>query len=287
MAVVPARRISRRTLFASAVGLPLLAACQPSDSLPLPGPGVVGRTGRLSTRHWPGHRPNWVLMRPRGVPNPPVVVSLHGKDGDARTTFNGLDVQRYIVSTGLAVASIDGGNYYWHARRSESTGADDISPDTPPCDTGAMVMDDFVPFLGKQGLDVSRIGLLGWSMGGYGALLLAATMGPSRVAAVAPMSAALWTEPGLSAPGAFDDAEDWARNNVFADRDRFAGLPIRLACGTSDPFYDSDQVFLSGFPTTSRYDVTGIFDPGGHDNTFWAGHAEGQMEFLARFLNQR
>ena len=88
------------------------------------------------------------------------------------------------MATGLAVASIDGGNYYWHARRSESTGADNISPDTPPCDTGAMVMDDFIPLLGSIGLDRSRVGFLGWSMGGYGALLLAATMGPTKVAAV-------------------------------------------------------------------------------------------------------
>jgi len=133
-------------------------------------------------------------MRPQGVAGPRVVVSLHGKDGEARATFSELELQRHIVETGLAVAAIDGGNYYWHARRSESTGDDDISPDTPPCDTGAMVMDDFIPLLGRLGLDVSRVGFLGWSMGGYGALLLATTMGLSAVGAVAPLSAALWPE---------------------------------------------------------------------------------------------
>jgi len=29
-------------------------------------------------------------------------------------------------------------------------------------------------------------------------------------------SAALWEDAGASAPGAFDDAEDFARNDVFA-----------------------------------------------------------------------
>jgi poly(3-hydroxybutyrate) depolymerase len=279
--------MSRRTLLAAALALPVLAACNRSDPHSTPGPGVVATTGTLRTRHWPGHRPSWVMMRPRAVANPPLVVSLHGKDGDARSTFDGLQVQRFIVATGLAVAAIDGGNYYWHARRSESTGDDDINPDTPPCDTGAMVSDDFVPMLGRLGLDVSRIGLIGWSMGGYGALLLAARMGRTKVAAVAPMSAALWTAPGLSAPGAFDDAEDFDRNDVFAERGSFAGIPVRMACGTSDPFYPADRTFVDGFPATAAYDVSGVFDPGGHDNTFWADHAEGQLMFLAKHLHQR
>jgi enterochelin esterase-like enzyme len=209
---------------------------------------------------------------------------LHGKSGNAQATFSQLRLQDHIAETGLAVAAIDGGNYYWHARRSESTGDDDLSTDTPPCDTGAMVMDDFLPLLGRMGLDVSRIGLLGWSMGGYGALLLGETMGPSRVAAIAPMSAALWLEPGLSAPGAFDDAEDWQHHNVFARRPRFANIPVRLVCGTSDPFYAADRAFVSGFPRQSPYDVTGVFDSGGHDGAFWAGHGGEQLQFLADHL---
>ena len=223
-------------------------------------------------------------MAPKGVDKPPVVVSLHGKNGDALATFGSLRLQDHIVDTGLAVAAIDGGNYYWHARRSESTGDDDISPDTPPCDPGSMVVDDFIPLLGRLGYDVSRVGFLGWSMGGYGALLLGETMGPRRVAAIAPMSAALWVEPGLSSPGAFDDAEDWERHDVFSRRSRYADIPIRLACGTSDPFYSSDQTFVKGFPSTPSYDVTGVFNPGGHDSAFWAGHAEDQMGFLAHHL---
>lgn len=178
-------------------------------------------------------------------------------------------------------------NYYWHARRSESTGDGDISPDTPPCDTGAMVMDDFLPLLGRLGLETRRIGLLGWSMGGYGALLIAARLGLSRVAAVAPMSAALWQQPGLSAPGAFDDAADWQRNNVFADRSRFSHIPIRLVCGTSDPFYLADKAFVADLAESTECDVSSVFDPGSHVATYWAAHAGGQMRFLGRHLQRR
>lgn len=276
--------MSRRTVLTLGVGLPLLGACATSAP-PKPGPGVVEQQGRLTTRHWPGNRPHWILMRPHGDDHPPVVVSLHGKGGDADSTFTDVGLQRFIVSTGLAVASIDGGNYYWHARRSESTGDDDISPETPPCDTGAMVVDDFIPLLGRLGVDTSRLAFFGWSMGGYGALLLAADMGRDRVAAAAPMSAALWTEPGLSAPGAFDDADDWQRHNVFAERSRFAGIPLRLVCGTSDPFYSADKTFVDGFPHTPAYDITGVFAPGGHDDDFWSAHAGGQMRFLAHCLH--
>jgi poly(3-hydroxybutyrate) depolymerase len=253
--------LSRRALLAAFVAVPLAACGSRTRTFDMTEPGVAMRTGRLTSRHWPGHRPTWIVARPRGVSNPPVLVSLHGKGGDAHSTFSALGAQRYVATTGLAVAAIDGGNYYWHARRSESTGDDDISPDTPPCDTGAMVRDDFLPLLARLGLDVTRLGLLGWSMGGYGALLLAAGMGPGRVRAVAPMSAALWTEPGESAPGAFDDAEDWARHNVFADRQRFRGISIRLVCGTGDPFYAADRAFVAGFPAAPATTCAGSSGP--------------------------
>ena len=37
----------------------------------------------------------------------------------------------------------------------------------------------------------------------------------------------------------------------------------------------ADKTFVDGFPSTASYDVTGVFDPGGHDTSFWAGHGEG------------
>ena len=61
-----------------------------------------------------------------------------------------------------------------------------------------MVVDEFLPMLAERGLLAGpgdRIGLLGWSMGGYGALRLAALLGADRVAAVAAVSPAMWSDP--------------------------------------------------------------------------------------------
>ena len=118
------------------------------------------------------------------------------------------------VEAGLppfAVVAVDGGGSYWHKRASGE-------------DSGAMVLDELIPMLDSQGLDTSRVGFLGWSMGGYGALLLGARLGPARTAAICAVSPALWTSSGATAPGAFDGADDYAANSVWglpAARRRF------------------------------------------------------------------
>ena len=35
-----------------------------------------------------------------------------------------------------------------------------------------MVLTELLPMLATKGLDTSKVGFIGWSMGGYGALLL-------------------------------------------------------------------------------------------------------------------
>ena len=102
----------------------------------------------------------------------------------------------------FAVVAVDGGGSYWHKRASGE-------------DSGAMVLDELIPMLSAQGLDTSRVGFLGWSMGGYGALLLGARLGPARTAAICAVSPALWTSSGATAPGAFDGADDYAANSVW------------------------------------------------------------------------
>ncbi|HEX8973183.1 alpha/beta hydrolase-fold protein [Oryzihumus sp.] len=261
------RGISRRTLLGSALSAPLLAACSGSfEDAPTDSPGVRIADGELTSRHCPGQRVSWVVARPTARPQAPLVVALHGRGGHATNAFTGLHLDRHVAATGLAVAAIDGGDTYWHARRSG-------------VDTGAMVVDDFLPLLASMGLSTARVGLLGWSMGGYGALWLATGLGRARVAGVAASSAALWLSPGDSAPGAFDDREDFVRHDVFRLRSRLRGIPVRLDCGLDDPFLRANRAFASGLPGTTTQ-----FDPGGHTDAFWSAHGGPQMTWLARQL---
>ena len=256
--------ISRREVLAGVVAVPWLVACSPGIDKP---GGVVQEDGTFSSRFWPGTEVRWRLARPEhraaSPASQPLVVALHGHGGDSDWPFAGVHIERHVAASGLAVASVDGGDFYWHARRSG-------------IDTGRMVVEDLVPLLGSRGLATDRVGLIGWSMGGYGALLLATKLGPARVAGVVAASAALWQSPGDSAPGAFDDREDFIRNDVFAARGKLRGIPVRLDCGRDDPFIAANRAFARELP-----EAVATFDDGGHTEDYWTAHAGAQMNWLA------
>jgi len=264
--------VSRRGVLAGAIAVPWLVACGSGASAP----GSVDLDeGTLSTRFWPGQAVHWRLARPTpsatagpsGAKRQPLVVALHGHGGDADWPFAAIHLDAHVASTGLAVATIDGGDFYWHARRSG-------------VDTGRMVTDALLPVLSSKGVDTGRIGLLGWSMGGYGALLLATILGPKRVAGVVAASAALWQSPRDSAQGAFDNREDFVRHDVFAARGELRGIPVRIDCGRDDPFIAANRAFARGLPAAA---VT--FDDGDHTEGYWAAHAGAEMSWLADRLH--
>jgi pimeloyl-ACP methyl ester carboxylesterase len=260
--------LTRRAVLAGVVALPWLIACGGGTGRQA---GVDLQEGTFSSRFWPGQRVRWRLARP-AHPGPvtspqPLVIALHGHGGDADWPFDGLHLERYVAATGLAVATVDGGDFYWHARRSG-------------IDTGRVVVDGLLPMLAGKGLATDRIGLIGWSMGGYGALLMASRLGPKRVAGVVAVSAALWQSPGDSAPGAFDDRADFARNDVFAARSTLARIPIRLDCGRDDPFIVANRSFARGLPSAAA-----TFDAGAHTQEYWTAHAGVQMTYLRNHLH--
>jgi enterochelin esterase-like enzyme len=226
--------------------------------------GVVRRSGTFRSRHWPGQDVGWQLALPSSHPakTTPVVIALHGRGGAAGDAFDSLHLDQHVREAGLAVASVDGGDYYWHARR-------------VGIDPGAMVVDDLLPLLVRQTGYAGKVAFLGWSMGGYGSLLLASQLGPSRVAAVVAESAALWTAPGLSAPGAFDDRADFVAHDVFRRTAVLSRIPVRLDCGSSDPFVPGNRAFAAALPSARLR-----FDPGGHTNDFWSSHAAAQLRWI-------
>jgi pimeloyl-ACP methyl ester carboxylesterase len=257
--------ITRRSVLAGVVALPWLTACSPTMDGPA---GVDHQSGTFTSKFWPGQQVRWSLALPATrspVTAPqPLVVALHGHGGDADWPFTGVHLERHVLGTGLAVAAVDGGDFYWHGRRSG-------------VDTGRMVVDDLLPLLGGRGLAIDRIGLIGWSMGGYGALLVAGRLGPRRVAGVAAVSAALWQSPGDSAAGAFDDRADFLRNDVFAATGRLSRIPVRLDCGRDDPFIAANRAFARRLPSAAA-----TFDDGAHTEEYWTAHAGAQMTWLRR-----
>jgi S-formylglutathione hydrolase FrmB len=135
-----------------------------------------------------------------------------------------------------------------------------------------------VPFV-RQRLGVERIAALGWSMGGYG-VLLAAERHLDLFGAVVASSPALYPSFAQSAPHAFDDARDFARNDVFAGATKLDPSRVRVDCGRSDPFAPMDRRLVERLGPR----VTAAFPPGWHDTAFWRSAAPAQVRFAARVL---
>lgn len=229
------------------------------------GEGAAITDGTLASAYWPGQRATWRLAAPTRAPAKALVVALHGFGMTGPAMMDTLALAGHVARTGLAIAAVSGGNYYWHKRRAGM-------------DTGAMVLRDFLPLAQRTaGVDLgTKVAFLGLSMGGYGSLLLASELGPERVLGVVAQSAALWTDPGLSAQGAFDDREDFLAHDVFARTDILSRMPVRLDCGTSDPFIAANRALAAKLPTAEA-----TFDKGGHTADYWRSHAQVQLDWLA------
>ena len=143
-----------------------------------------------------------------------------------------------------------------------------------------MLMREFIPLLANRSLGTTASGraIAGWSMGGYGARL-AAERSPQSFAAVSLVSPALWTSAGDTAPGAFDDAEDYHRNDVFAGVGALKGVPLRVDCGTGDPFISATRTLVGRAPG-----VVADVRSGCHDAGYWRSIAGGQIARLAAQL---
>jgi hypothetical protein len=80
-------------------------------------------------------------------------------------------------------------------------------------------------------------------------------------------------------PGdAFDSPGDFAAHDVIAGAARLAGIPVRVDCGTADPFYANDRVFATAVPSLPE----GSWFRGCHDGDSWRVVAPAQIAFLGR-----
>ncbi|SHN02292.1 alpha/beta hydrolase-fold protein [Cryptosporangium aurantiacum] len=206
----------------------------------------------------------------------PVCLVLHGFGGDEGVLGDGIALPRYladVVADGVppfVLAAADGGPRYWHPR---ADGDDPLG----------MLTDEFLPLLVGRGLEAGagqRIGLLGYSMGGYGALLFA-ELYPTRVAAVAAGSPAIWrdyAEARQASVDAFDSAADWSRYDVLSRGSALAGMPVRVDYGRDDFIAPNMPALRDVLPA----EATVRQAAGCHDDTFWRSVAPEVLTFIGR-----
>jgi S-formylglutathione hydrolase FrmB len=155
------------------------------------------------------------------------------------------------------VLLLDGGaDSYWHDRADGKW--------------GSMVRREAIP-AGLARTNARRVAVGGISMGGYGALLLGSR--DHGLCAVGAQSPALWLSAGETAPGAFDNGQDYDRNDVFK---LHPPRPLWIDLGASDPFHDATLAYAR------RAGVHAHVKPGGHDTAFWDAHMPEFLRFFAR-----
>jgi S-formylglutathione hydrolase FrmB len=130
-------------------------------------------------------------------------------------------------------------------------------------DPQRMVHEELPAWCADRGFDTGRIAAWGWSMGGYGALLLAETF-PGFVRSVAAFSPAV-------APG----------DPVFDGAAKLAGLPIGLWCGRDDSLYPGVRELHDALP---QQPMAGSYQDGQHHFGYWSTVVPEAFDFLARTL---
>jgi enterochelin esterase-like enzyme len=229
-----------------------------------------------------------VAVVPPGGGRRPLLVLLHGRH-DARP-WSWLLPSRAAPETLLSnslfealhrlgnrapvVVMLNGGDHsYYHDR---ADGA-----------WGSMILEEAIPDAQRRFRTIPRRAAIGGiSMGGYGALHSAARRQAS-FCAVGGHSAALWERAGDTAPGAFDDARDFGRNDVFpaARNGRLDRIPIWLDVGADDPFRAADTA-LAALLRRKGAEVTFHVWPGGHAGAYWHAHMATYLAFYARALSR-
>lgn len=207
-----------------------------------------------------------------------LLVFLHGRGEDERS---------YLVEPMFEALGDEGGrapvvafpfggdSSYWHDRESG--------------EWASYVLFEVIPQIAdRYDIDPDRIAIGGISMGGFGAYDIA-RMDIDRFCAVGGHSPAIWETAGETADGAFDDGEDFQRNDVISiagstDPGPYAGTRLWLDAGDEDPFLAGTEALEQalraggGRPVVKR-------SSGGHDSGYWNGNWSEYFGFYAHALN--
>jgi S-formylglutathione hydrolase FrmB len=294
----------------------LLGAC---GSPPPPPHGPL--PGRHETQFYSAYRRRQVSMvtlmpaaarspRGLGVGGLGVIVALHGLGGDAAATARALalamaSAQIPRAQAGrFAVITVDGGSTYWHRR------ADGDDPQ-------GMILHEVLPRAAELGLRTERIAIIGNSMGGYGALLLAERLGgpgsggaggggsghgtvggsgaaaaaaaattAAAVAAISPAVFRSYADAHRADRRSFDGPADFARNDVLSRLTALREVPAFVACGTSDPFEPTAALLRARLEPLTGRPPAGAIEAGCHDYDFWARNLPAGLTFLSAALSR-
>jgi predicted esterase len=182
----------------------------------------------------------------------PVLLVLHGASKTAKD-FPALGLGRFATDSvrrgnaPFVLAGATGGRLAWRP-----SGADDPQK---------MVHEEIPAWCAERGFDTSRMSACGWSMGGFGALLLAATF-PGFVQAVAAFSPAV-------SPG----------DPVFTQAGALRDVPVGLWCGTDDGLLPEVKALEKALPQPK---AAGSYSEGRHNFGYWSTCLPAAFDLVAR-----
>jgi S-formylglutathione hydrolase FrmB len=149
-----------------------------------------------------------------------------------------------------------------------------------------MLSGELLPRLADTGFDLTRWAVAGWSMGGFGALLLAreSTAGrfraPGRLVAAAAGSPALFASAAATSAGSFDDAADWREFGDLVTAPGTGDVALSVSCGVDDPFRERTEAYRAACDPVPE---GGIGD-GDHSPGYWRSLVPGWLDLAARHL---
>jgi pimeloyl-ACP methyl ester carboxylesterase len=216
----------------------------------------------------PGHGPGDAL---------PLVVMLHGFGANHTNALTSMSPAQAVALEvdgvplpPMAMVTVDGGGGYWNPH--------------PHDDPMQMVVGELVPMC--QALNLGRapqrVGTMGVSMGGYGALLLAEKY-PDLFSAVAAISPAVWTtyaEAKGANAGAYASAADFASDDAVTNASSLTHTPVRVASGLDDPFHPGVVALARVLPRSAVVE----FSQGCHTGSFFTAQEPPSLAFLGTHL---
>ena len=215
-----------------------------------------------------------------------LLVFLHGR-GDDESTYLETPMYRALARQGgkapLVAFPRGGPDSYWHDRDGGAW--------------GSYVLEEVVPALiARFDVEPERVAIGGISMGGFGAFDIASRQpfelrsgGREDFCAVGGHSPAVWEQASETAPGAFDDEEDFAAHDVISTlgspRSPLAGTRFWIDVGDDDPFAEAGEALADALRSGGAEGelVTG---DGGHESSYWSSNWRRYMRFYAEALKE-